>query len=78
MAETKDNNPISALFQHERLRVPGMYLSFMAKHFMHDKILMSAGSLAFQTLAFSGAAGGGEPVYFAGISGFCIAQAEHR
>jgi len=50
MAETKDNNPMSALFQHERLRVPGMYLSFMAKHFMHDKILMSAGSLAFQTL----------------------------
>lgn len=50
MSETKKNSPVSALLQHERLRVPGMYLSFMARHFVHDNILMSAGSLAFQTL----------------------------
>lgn len=50
MAETKDRNPISALLQHERVRVPVMYLSFMIRHFIHDNVLMSAGSLAFQTL----------------------------
>ncbi|UWX58301.1 YihY family inner membrane protein [Chlorobaculum sp. MV4-Y] len=50
MSDTKKNSPVSSLLQHERLRVPGMYLSFMARHFVHDRILMSAGSLAFQTL----------------------------
>ncbi|MBN1928515.1 MAG: YihY family inner membrane protein [Chlorobiaceae bacterium] len=50
MAEMKDRNPILALLRDERLRVPGLYLSFMGRHFVHDNILVSAGSLAFQTL----------------------------
>jgi membrane protein len=35
---------------HDVLRLPSALLSFMWKHFVHDNILMSAGSLAFQTL----------------------------
>jgi len=36
--------------QNKALRFPASFFSFMWKHFVHDNIFVSAGSLAFQTL----------------------------
>jgi membrane protein len=48
MMRDKKRNKVTP--QSKALRSPASFLSFMWKHFVHDNILVSAGSLAFQTL----------------------------
>lgn len=50
MAETKDNQGRMAGRHQEAARASASLISFMMKHFIQDRILLSAGSLAFQTI----------------------------
>ncbi|NTU57727.1 MAG: YihY family inner membrane protein [Chlorobiaceae bacterium] len=50
MAETRDSKSRMARGQQDRARSSASLLSFMWTHIAHDRILLSAASLAFQTL----------------------------
>ena len=50
MADTKRNSEEAGGRQREVARSSFAFFSFMWRHFVHDRIIMSAGSLAFQTL----------------------------
>jgi membrane protein len=50
MTDTKGSSGEASGRQREVARSSTAFFSFMWRHFVHDRILMSAGSLAFQTL----------------------------
>jgi membrane protein len=50
MTDTNENSGEPRGRWHDVARSSGAFFSFMLKHFVHNHILMSAGSLAFQTL----------------------------
>lgn len=50
MAATKDNSGEVNARLRDAARSSSAFASFMWRHFVHDRIIMSAGSLAFQTL----------------------------
>lgn len=50
MTHTKDNNGAEVGRLRDMAGSSSTFASFMWRHFVHDRIIMSAGSLAFQTL----------------------------
>lgn len=50
MAATKDNGGEAKAWLRDAARASSAFFLFMWRHFVHNRIIMSAGSLAFQTL----------------------------
>jgi membrane protein len=50
MTETKDSSGDAGGRLRDAARASSAFFAFMWRHFVHDRIIMSAGSLAFQTL----------------------------
>lgn len=50
MTETKDSSGDAGGRLHDAAHSASAFFSFMWRHFVHDRVIMSAGSLAFQTL----------------------------